>query len=93
MDSDDDRQFPELPAEEVLLAASTEPRLDYAFHNLGKEVKAQMSDQKLGCPDIRNWEDETGTGFSLRAQLVTLAGETTLYSLKYRQLEVQLATD
>ena len=92
-DLNNDGQFPELPADEVLPIASTEPRLDYAFHNLGKTVKARMSDQKLGCPDIRTWEDETGTKFSLRAQQVTLAGETTLYSLKCRQLEVQLATD
>ena len=82
MDSEVDRQFPELPADEVLPAASMEPQLDYAFHNLGKTVKARMSDQKLGCLDIRTWEGKRGTGFSLRAKQVTLAGETTLYSLK-----------
>ena len=92
-DLNDDGPFPDLPADEVLLTASTEPLLDYAFHNLGETVKACMSDQKLGCPDIQTWEDETGTEFSLRARQVTLAGETTLYSLKCRQLEVQLATD
>ena len=52
-----------------------------------------MSDKKLGCPDIQTWEDETGTEFSLSTREVTLAGETNLYSLKCRQLEVQLATD
>ena len=52
-DSEDDRQFPELPADKVLPTASTEPRLDYAFHSLGKEVKARISDQKLGYLSIR----------------------------------------
>ena len=92
-DSDNDKQFPELPADEVLPTASTDPWLDYAFHNLGKNVKSRISDQKLGCPDIRTWEEETGTEVSPRARQVTLARETTLYSLKCRQLEVQLATD
>ena len=93
MDSEGDGHFPELPADEVLPAASMERRLDYAFHSLGKEVKARITDQKLGCPSIRTLEDETRTEFSLRAQHVTLAWETTLYSLKCCQLEVQLATD
>ena len=92
-DSDDAGQFPELPVDEVLPTASTEPRLDYAFHNLGQTGKAWMSDQKLGCPDIRTWEDETGTEFHLRAQQVTQAGETILCSFKCHQLEVKLATD
>ena len=92
-DLNDDGQFTELPADKVLPTASKEPRLDYAFHNLGKTVKARKSDQKLGCPDIQTWEDKTGTEFSVRARQVTLTGETTLYSLKCCQLEVQLATD
>ena len=92
-DSDNDEQFPELPVDEMLPIASTDPWLDYAFQNLGKMVKTRMSDQKLGCSDKRTWEEETGTEVSLRARQVTLAGETTLYSLKCRQLEVQLATD
>ena len=85
-DSDNDEQFPELPVDEMLPTASTDPRLDYAFHNLGKTVKTRMSDQKLGCSDIRTWEEETETE-------VGLAGETKLYLLKCRRLEVQLATD
>ena len=93
MDSDNDKQFPELPVDEVLPAASTDPWLDYAFHKLGRMVKAWMADQKLGCPDIKTWKRGTGTEVSTRARQVTLAGETTLYSLKCRQLEVQLATD
>ena len=92
-DSEEDRQFPELPADEVLPAASREPWLDYAFHSLGKEVKARITDQKLGCLSIWTLEEETRAEFSLRAQHVTLAWETTLYSLKCHQLEVQLATD
>ena len=93
MDSEEDRHFPELPADKVLPAASMEPRLDYAFHSLGKEVKARITDQKLGCTSIRTLEDEARTEFSLRAQHVTLAWETTLYSLKCCQQEVQLVMD
>ena len=52
-DSDNDEQFPELPVDEVLPAANTDPRLDYAFHKLGKTVETWMADQKLGCPDTR----------------------------------------
>ena len=52
-DSDNDEQFPELPVDEMLPTASMDPRLDYAFHNLGKTVKTRMSDQKLGCSDIQ----------------------------------------
>ena len=92
-DSDNDEQFPELSVDEVLPAASTDLRLDYAFYKLGKTVETWMVDQKLGCPDIRTWEEGTGTEVSLRARQVILAGETSLYSLKCRQIEVQLATD
>ena len=52
-DLSDEGQFPELPADEVLPTASMEPRLDYAFNNMGETVKACISDQKLGCPDIQ----------------------------------------
>ena len=92
-DSDSNEQFPELSVDEVLPAANTDPRLDYAFHKLGKTVKTRMADQKLGRLDIWTWEEGTGTEVSIRARQVTLAGETTLYSLKCRQLEVQLAID
>ena len=92
-DSDNDEQFPELPVDEVLPTANTDPRLDYAFHKLGKTVETWIADQKLGCPDIRIWEEGIGTEASTRARQVTLAGETSLYSLKCRQLEVQFATD
>ena len=92
-DSDNDEQFPELPVDEMLPTASTDPRLDYAFHNLGKTVKTRMSDQILGCSDIWTWKEETETEVSLRARQVTLARETTLYSLKCHRLEGQLATD
>ena len=92
-DLDNDEQFPELPVDEVLPAANTDPRLDYAFHKLGKMVETWMADQKLGCLDIQTWEEGIRTEASTRVRQVTLAGETSLYSLKCRQLEVQLATD
>ena len=88
MDSDNDKQFPELPVDEVLPAANTDPRLDYTFHKLGKTVETWMADQKLGCPDIWTWEEGIKTEASTRAQQVTLAGNTSLYSLKCCQLEV-----
>ena len=92
-DSDNDEQFPGLSGEEVLPAASTDLRLDYTFYKLGKTVEIWMADQKLGCPGIWTWEEGTGTEVSSRARQVILAGETSLYSLKCRQIEVQLATD
>ena len=52
-DLDNNEQFPELLVDEVLPAANTDPRLDYAFHKLGKTVETWMADQKLGCLDIR----------------------------------------
>ena len=52
-----------------------------------------MAGQKLDCPGIRTWEEETETEVSLRAQRVILAGETSWYSLKCPQTEVQLAMD
>ena len=88
-DLDKEEQFPELTVEEVLSAANTNPRLDYAFYKVGKSVETWME----RCLDIRTWEEGTGTDVITRARQVTLAGETSLYSLKCRQLEVQLATD
>ena len=46
MDLDNDEQFPELPVDEVLPAANTDLRLDYAFHKLGKTVETWITDQK-----------------------------------------------
>ena len=92
-DSDNNEQFPGLSGEEVLPAASTDLRLDYAFYKLGKTVEIWMADHKLGCPGIRTWEEGTETEVSSRARRVILAGETFWYSLKCRQTEVQLATD
>ena len=73
--------------------ANMETQLDYAFHSLGKKVQARITDQKLGCVNIRALKYDARTEFILRAQHVTLAWETTLYSLKCHQQEVQLATD
>ena len=68
--------------DEVLPAANTDPWLDYAFHKLGKTVETWMADQKLGCPDIQTWEEGIGIEASTRARQVTVAGDTSLYSLK-----------
>ena len=43
-DSVYDEQFPELPVDEVLPAANTDPWLDYAFHKLEKKVETRMAD-------------------------------------------------
>ena len=93
MDPEEDGHFSELPANEVLPAASMETQLDYAFHSLRKKIQARITDQKLDCANVRALGDKARAEFSLRAQYVTLAWETTLYSLKCRQQEVQLATD
>ena len=93
MDPEEDRHFAELPAREVLPAASMETQLDYAFHNLRKEVQARITDQRLDCANVHTLGGEARMEFSLRAQYVTLAWETTLYSLKCHQQEVQPATD
>ena len=66
-DSEHDEQFPELQEDEVLPVASMDLQLDYAFHKLEKTVETWMADQKLGCPDIRTWEEGTGTEVSMRA--------------------------
>ena len=92
-DPEEDRHFSELPVSEVMPAASMETRLDYAFHSLRKEIQARMTDQKLDCANVLALGDEAKAEFGLSAQYVTLAAETTLYSLKCCQQEVQLATD
>ena len=83
--SDNEEQFPGLAGEEVLPAASTDLRLDYAFYKLGKIAEGWMAGQKLDCPGIRTWEGGTETEVSSRARRVILAGETSWYSLKCRQ--------
>ena len=88
-DSDKEEQFTELTEEEVLPAASTDPQLDYTFYKVGKLVETWME----RCPNIKTWRDGIGTDVITRARQVTLAGETSLYSLKCHQLKVQLATD
>ena len=50
-------------------------------------------DQRLGCPDTQDREEGVGTEVSARARQITLAGETSVYSVKCRQREVQLAMD
>ena len=92
-DAEHDEQFPELQEGQVLTIASTDLQLDYAFHRLGKTVETWMVDQKLGCPATQNREEGVGTEASTRARQITLAGETSVYSVKCRQREVQLATD
>ena len=92
-DLEHDKQFPELPIDEVLPVVNMDLRLDYAFHKLGKTVETWMVDQKLGCPATRDREEGVGTEASAGARQITLAGETSVYSVKCRQREAQLATD
>ena len=77
----------------MLAITSTDLQVEYAFHRLGKTVETWMVDQKLGCPATRDREEGVGTEASARARQITLAGETSVYSVKCRQQEVQLATD
>ena len=93
MAPDEEGSFQELPASETLPTASTDTQLDYTFYSLRKGVQAGLTDQKLKCVNIQALGDKENTDFSLRAQYLTFAWETTLYSLKCRQQEVQLATD
>ena len=58
-----------------------------------KKVQARVADQKLECANIRTLGYKEHTEFSVRAQYLTFAWETTLYSLKCHKQEVQLATD
>ena len=88
-ESDGKESFEELTEEEALPATSTNPQLDYAFYKVGKAVEAWME----RCPNIKTWRDGIGTDIVMRAQQVILAGETSLYSLKCRQVTVQLAMD
>ena len=62
-DSDKEEQFTELTVEEVLSAASMDPQLDYTFYKVGKLVETWME----RCPDIRTWEEGTGTDIITRA--------------------------
>ena len=52
-----------------------------------------MVDQKLGCAATQDREEGVETEASARARQITLAGETSVHSVKCRQREVQLATD
>ena len=58
-----------------------------------KKVQARVANQKLECRNIRALGDKENMEFSVRAQYLMFASETTLYSLKCRKQEVQLATD
>ena len=51
-DTGDDGQFTDLPVNEVLPAASTDTRLDYAFHSLRREIQARKTDHRLDCKNI-----------------------------------------
>ena len=85
MAPDEEESFQELPARETLPTASTDTQLDYAFYSLRKGVQARITDQKLECANIGELGDKESMEFSLRAQYLTLAWETMLYSLKCRQ--------
>ena len=93
MDPDEQVRFLEPPASKILLAAGTDTQLDYAIHSLRMGVQARRMDQKLESANIRALGDKESLEFSLRAQYLTLAWETTLHSLKCRRQEVQMATD
>ena len=80
-DTEHGKHFPELQDGEMLAITSKDLQRDYAFHRLGRTVETWMVDQKLGCPDTWDREEAIGTEVSARAQQVTLAGETSLYSL------------
>ena len=66
----------------MIATASKELQQDYAFHRLGRTVETWMTDQKLGCPDTRDREEDMGTEVSPRARQITLAGENSVYSVK-----------
>ena len=85
MDPEEDGHFSELPASEVLPAASMETQLDYAFHSLRKEIQARITDQKLDCANVCALGDEARAEIGLKAQYITLAWEMMLYSLKCHQ--------
>ena len=78
MNLDEEECFPELPASEILHAASTDTQLDYAIYSLRKGVQARITDQKLKCAKLRVLGNQESMEFSLRAQYLTLAWETTL---------------
>ena len=58
-----------------------------------KKVQARVANQKLECANICALGDKENMEFSVRAQYLTFTSEKTLYSLKCRKQEVQLATD
>ena len=93
MAPDEEGSFQELPASKILPAASMNTQLDYAFYSLRKGVQVRVTYRKLECANIQALGDKENTEFSLRAQYLTFAWETTLYSMKCYQQEVQLATD
>ena len=93
MNPDEEERFPELPASEIPPAASMDTQLDYAFYSLRKGVQARIMDQKLECAKICVLGNQESMEFSLRAQYLTLAWETMLYSLRCHQQEVQPAID
>ena len=66
-DTEHDKQFPELQDDEMLAITSMDLQQDYAFHGLGRTVETWMTDQKLGCPDTRDREEDMGTEVSPRA--------------------------
>ena len=86
---DKDECSMQLPASEVPPAASTDTQLDYAFYSLRKGVQARITDPKLECVKTRVQGNQGNMEFSSKAQYLTWAGETMLYSLRHHQQEVQ----
>ena len=85
--------FRNLLPSEILPATDNNIRLEFSFYSLRKKVQALMANQKLRCGDIHALGSQDKTDFSLQAQYLTVARGATLYSLKYRRREVQLAVD
>ena len=82
-DAEHEEQFPELQEGEDIAVTSKGQQQDYAFHRLGKRAETWIVDQKVGCLDTRNREEGVGTEASTRAQKITLAEETSVYSVKF----------
>ena len=74
MNPNEEERFPELPASEILPAASTDTQLDYAFYSLRKGVQARITDQKLHCTNVPALGDKESMEFSLRAKTSHLPG-------------------
>ena len=83
----------QLPASEIPLAASTDTQLDYAFYSLRKGVQARTMDPKLECVKARVRGNQGNMEFSSKAQYLTWARETMLYSWRHHQQEVQPTID